>query len=127
MSGDETRHRWPEWHYSRSEILADGAVHFLGVLFGLVAVTTLVVLARGMAGPWQLTAILIYGVGLLAVLFISAAYNLWPVSWTRARGYQGHRQKGRRSGCSRSSRYPIVELTRPTCRCAASARGPQLR
>ena len=80
MSGDETRHRWPEWHYSRSEILADGAVHFLGVLFGLVAVTTLVVLARGMAGPWQLTAILIYGGGLLAVLVISAAYNLWPVS-----------------------------------------------
>lgn len=70
----------PEWNYSRAEVLADGAVHVLGVVLGLVAVAILIVLARDTAGPWQLTAVLIYGGGLLAVLIISAAYNLWPVS-----------------------------------------------
>src|SRR5690606_38665764 len=32
------------------------------------------------AGPWEMTSVAIYAVGLVAVLVISAAYNLWPVS-----------------------------------------------
>ncbi len=68
------------WDYDRHEILADGIVHGLGIVGGLVGVTLLLVLAAPTVGPWELTAVAIYGSGLLAVLGISAVYNLWPVS-----------------------------------------------
>lgn len=72
--------RPPDWRYSRAEILADGVIHALGVTFALGAAVALVVLAAQTVGPWQLTSILIYGGALVAVLVISAVYNLWPVS-----------------------------------------------
>jgi hemolysin III len=50
------------------------------VAFALGAAGTLVVLAAQRVDPWQLTSILIYGGALVAVLVISAVYNLWPVS-----------------------------------------------
>ncbi|WP_134500363.1 PAQR family membrane homeostasis protein TrhA [Microvirga pakistanensis] len=68
------------WNYDRHEILADGIVHALGVVGGLVAVSILLALAAQTAGSWELTSVVIYGGGLLAVLVISALYNLWPVS-----------------------------------------------
>jgi hemolysin III len=68
------------WTYDRHEILADGIVHALGIVGGLVAVIVLLVLAAPTVGPWELTSVVIYGAGLLAVLVISAVYNLWPVS-----------------------------------------------
>ncbi|WP_262030129.1 PAQR family membrane homeostasis protein TrhA [Microvirga sp. Mcv34] len=68
------------WNYDRHEILADGVVHALGVVGGLVAVIVLLALAAPTVGPWELTSVAIYGVGLVAVLVISALYNLWPVS-----------------------------------------------
>ncbi len=68
------------WHYDRGEILADGIVHGLGILLGSVSVVVLCVIAAQTVGPWEFTAVLIYGGGLLAVLTISALYNLWPVS-----------------------------------------------
>jgi hemolysin III len=71
------------WNYSRAEVFADGAVHAIGILAGILAVAALVVLAAPAVGPWQLTSVLVYGGGLLAVLVISAAYNLWPVSRTK--------------------------------------------
>lgn len=69
-----------KWDYDRQEILADGIVHGLGVVGGLVAVIVLLVLAAPTVGSWELTSVVIYGGGLLAVLVISAIYNLWPVS-----------------------------------------------
>lgn len=69
-----------KWHYDRQEILADGIVHGLGILFGLVGVILLLVLAAPTVGAWELTSVAIYASGLLAVLIISAIYNLWPVS-----------------------------------------------
>ena len=66
--------------YDRHEILADGIVHALGIVSGLVAVIVLLALAAPTAGAWELTSVAIYGGGLLAVLVISAVYNLWPVS-----------------------------------------------
>jgi len=69
-----------EWHYDRQEILADGIVHGLGILGGLVGVVVLVALAAPALGPWELASVSIYGVSLLAVLVVSATYNLWPVS-----------------------------------------------
>jgi hemolysin III len=69
-----------KWDYDKWEILADGIVHGLGVLFGLVSVIALFVIAARTTAPWELASVIIYGGGLLAVLIISAIYNLWPVS-----------------------------------------------
>jgi hemolysin III len=69
-----------KWDYDKHEILADSIVHALGVVGGLVAVIVLLVLAAPTAGAWELTSVAIYGSGLMAVLVISALYNLWPVS-----------------------------------------------
>lgn len=69
-----------KWDYDKHEILADGIVHALGIVSGLVAVIILVALAAQTVGPWEVTSVAIYGSGLLAVLVISAVYNLWPVS-----------------------------------------------
>jgi hemolysin III len=72
--------RLTEWRYDRTEVLADGIVHALGIVLALAAVAVLVVAASGTAAPLALSSVLVYGGGLLAVLSISAAYNLWPVS-----------------------------------------------
>lgn len=69
-----------KWNYDRREILADGIVHGLGIVGGIVGVAILLVLAAQTVGPWELTSVAIYAGGLLAVLVISATYNLWPVS-----------------------------------------------
>jgi len=68
------------WHYDRSELIADGVVHILGVASGLVAATALVVLAGVFGTVSDIVAASIYATGLLAMLGLSAAYNLWPVS-----------------------------------------------
>jgi len=68
------------WRYDRAEIWADGIVHGLGIASGLVGVVILVMLAMRTVSPWELTSVLVYACGLLIVLTISAAYNLWPVS-----------------------------------------------
>lgn len=69
-----------KWNYDRQEILADGVVHALGVVGGVIGVTILLVMATGTAGALEMTSMAIYGSSLLAVLVISAVYNLWPVS-----------------------------------------------
>ena len=69
-----------KWDYDEHEILADGIVHALGVVGGLIAVIVLLVCAAPTVGAWELTSVAIYGGGLMAVLVISAVYNLWPVS-----------------------------------------------
>jgi hemolysin III len=68
------------WNYDRAELIADGIVHGIGVLSGLVAATVLVVLTAIYATPFELGVVSIYVAGLLAMLVLSATYNLWPVS-----------------------------------------------
>jgi hemolysin III len=68
------------WNYDRAELIADGVVHGVGVLSGLVAATVLIVLAAIYATPLEVAVVSIYVVGLLAMLVLSATYNLWPVS-----------------------------------------------
>ena len=75
--------RPPPWNYTRAEILADGVIHIVGVVFALFGFVTLVVLAAQRVSAWEFTSVLVYGCGLLAVLTISAVYNLWPVSPTK--------------------------------------------
>src|ERR1700742_1773477 len=68
------------WNYDRAELIADGVVHGIGVFCGLVAATVLVVLTAVYASALDIVVVSIYVAGLLAMLVLSATYNLWPVS-----------------------------------------------
>src|ERR1700710_1758228 len=68
------------WNYDRAELIADGVVHGVGVLSGLVAATVLIVLTAIYATPFEVAVVSIYVAGLLTMLVLSATYNLWPVS-----------------------------------------------
>jgi hemolysin III len=68
------------WNYDRAELIADGVVHGIGVFGGLVAATVLIVLTAVYATPRDVVVVSIYVAGLLAMLVLSATYNLWPVS-----------------------------------------------
>lgn len=69
-----------KWDYDTKELIADGIVHAVGVMVGIVSIIALIILAAPVVGAWEFTSILVYGAGLLTVLTISALYNLWPVS-----------------------------------------------
>ncbi|MBY0381640.1 MAG: hemolysin III family protein [Xanthobacteraceae bacterium] len=76
------------WTYDRAEVIADGVVHVTGIALGLVAATALIVLAGVYATPVHVLTVSIYAIGLIAMLSLSAIYNLWPVSpvkWTLRR------------------------------------------
>jgi hemolysin III len=68
------------WNYDRAELIADGVVHGIGVFCGVVAATVLVVLTAVYATAFEVLAVSVYVAGLLAMLVLSATYNLWPVS-----------------------------------------------
>jgi hemolysin III len=68
------------WNYDRAELIADGVVHVVGVCFGLIAATVLIVLTAVYASPLDVAVVSVYVAGLLAMLVLSATYNLWPVS-----------------------------------------------
>src|SRR2546423_10144732 len=67
-------------NYDRAELIADGVVHIVGVCLGLVAATALIVLTAVYASGLEIAVVSIYVAGLLAMLTLSAMYNLWPVS-----------------------------------------------
>jgi hemolysin III len=67
------------WDYDRAEIIADGAVHAIGVCLGFIGAVTIIVIAVKMERI-EVTPILIYVIGLVTMLALSAAYNMWPVS-----------------------------------------------
>jgi hemolysin III len=71
------------WNYDRAELIADGVVHAIGILLGLIAATVLVVLTAVHATALSVVAVSIYVAGLLSMLVLSASYNLWPVSRTK--------------------------------------------
>ncbi len=65
--------------YTRGELIADGAVHAVGIALALVAGAALLSLAPGMR-TGEYVAAFFYVVTLLAVFSISCAYNLWPLT-----------------------------------------------
>src|SRR5262245_66642619 len=67
------------WHYDRTEIIADGFVHAIGVCLGLIGAVTIVVMAVKVERI-NVAPILVYVIGLVTMLAFSAAYNMWPVS-----------------------------------------------
>jgi len=62
--------------YSRGELIADGALHVLGVTASLIAAVSLLLLAIGELPPEAAVSVLVYCTGLLAVFVCSAAYHL---------------------------------------------------
>src|SRR4030088_1362492 len=68
------------WNYDRAELIADGVVHGIGVFGGLIAATVLVVLTAVYATGVEVAVVSVYVSGLLAMLVLSATYNLWPIS-----------------------------------------------
>jgi hemolysin III len=68
------------WNYDRAELIADGVVHVVGICFGMIAATVLIVLTAVYATALDVVAVSVYVAGLMAMLVLSATYNLWPVS-----------------------------------------------
>jgi len=67
------------WDYDRAEIIADGVVHAIGVCLGLIGAVTIVVFAVKLERI-EVAPILVYVIGLVTMLGLSAAYNMWPES-----------------------------------------------
>src|SRR5258708_10357148 len=65
--------------YGHAEIIGDGIVHAIGVCRGLIGAVTIVVIAVKIERI-EVTPILVYVIGLVTMLALSAAYNMWPVS-----------------------------------------------
>src|SRR5690606_6903315 len=68
------------WNYDRSELIADGIVHGVGVVLALAGAVALVACAAVWSSGGVLAAVSVYGAGLVLALGISCAYNVWPVS-----------------------------------------------
>lgn len=68
------------WNYDRAEIIADGVIHTIGVILGVVGAAVLLAIAFSAARSIEAGSVVIYVIGLLSMLGASAAYNLWPVS-----------------------------------------------
>jgi hemolysin III len=68
------------WDYDRVELIADGTIHAIGVSLGLIGAVVIVVMAAQSGAATDIPSIVIYAVGLLAMLGFSAAYNMWPIS-----------------------------------------------
>lgn len=66
--------------YTFAEKVADSIVHLLGLIGAAAAGSILLTLATTQTAPEAVPALSVYVGTLLAVLGISFAYNLWPVS-----------------------------------------------
>ena len=70
------------WDYDRAELIADGVVHALSVCLGLIGAVVIVVIAVKLERI-EVAPILVYVIGLVTMLGLSATYNMWPVSPTK--------------------------------------------
>jgi hemolysin III len=64
--------------YARAEVLADNAIHILGVALGIIGAVWLLAHVPSLAGTGERWAVIVYAVGLIGMLSASAAYNMWP-------------------------------------------------
>ena len=70
------------WDYDRAEIIADGAVHATGIVLGLAGAVAIVIAAIKMDDV-GIAPVVIYIIGLVTMLALSALYNMWPISPTK--------------------------------------------
>jgi len=80
MVNSHTRATEGLWNYDRVELIADGVVHAIGVSLGLAGAVAIVIVAAASLPIADMPSIVVYSIGLLAMLGFSAAYNTWPVS-----------------------------------------------
>jgi hemolysin III len=66
--------------YTRAELIADAVVHAVGLVLAIAAGATLLTLAVFRTGPGEYVAATFYVASLLAVLSVSLAYNVWPLT-----------------------------------------------
>ena len=59
--------RFP-WNYDRSEMVADGVIHVIGICFGLIGAVTLIVVGSRATKMVAIESVFVYAVGLLAML-----------------------------------------------------------
>ncbi|WP_439572206.1 PAQR family membrane homeostasis protein TrhA [Phreatobacter sp.] len=69
--------------FDRAELIADGVVHVVGVVAAVFAAGAMVGIALVRAELATVSAVAVYAASLIAVLGLSAAYNMWPVSRTK--------------------------------------------
>ncbi|TWF54751.1 PAQR family membrane homeostasis protein TrhA [Neorhizobium alkalisoli] len=69
--------------YDFHEIVADGVVNGIGIVFALVGATALIFYATVWSSHGEIAAAWIYGLGLILCLSISFTYNIWPHSRTK--------------------------------------------
>ena len=67
------------WNYNRAEIIADGIVHAVGGVLAIAGAAVLLAIAFHSAPGAEIASVIVYVIGLLAMLGVSMAYNLWPV------------------------------------------------
>ncbi|WP_407170384.1 hemolysin III family protein [Bradyrhizobium sp. ORS 111] len=67
------------WDYTRTETIADLTVHVIGLCLGFAASAVLLTRVAAHGGFRDVVATSVYITGLLLMLTLSAAYNLWPV------------------------------------------------
>lgn len=68
------------WRYSRSEKIADAAVHAVGLVAAVVGIALLVARTAADGRMSDVAVASVYGLGLVAALGASFLYNAWPVS-----------------------------------------------
>jgi len=66
--------------FSEGELIADGLVHAIAILAAIVGLAVLIMLVALKRSGVEVTATIVYGFGLLAMLGFSCAYNLVPAS-----------------------------------------------
>jgi hemolysin III len=79
-----TRPTLPPHYLSRGERIADGWVHAIGLIAAASGAIVLTALSAWQGGAGRASAVLIYGICLLLMLSMSAAYNLAENSTRRA-------------------------------------------
>jgi hemolysin III len=71
------------WNYDRAELIADGVIHATGVVLGIVGAIAAIVIVAIEAQLIEAVSVGVYIFGLVAMLVLSAAYNMWPISSTK--------------------------------------------
>ena len=64
--------------YTRSERVADGSMHAIGVTGAVLGAIMLLVWSAPVASPWEVTAIAVYAVTLIGTFTASAFYHMTP-------------------------------------------------
>ena len=64
--------------YAKSERIADGSMHAIGVIGALTGAVMLLTLSAGAVSGWQMAALAVYGIGLISTFSASAFYHMTP-------------------------------------------------